>query len=343
MMGPGNLLLLRGDEVVELFRGREAEIVEAVRSAYLVSERGDVSMPNCPFLRFPGNETDRIIPKPAFLGGDFQIAGIKWIASFPLNLSRGAERASATLILNSTETGVPLAVMESSVISAYRTAASAALGATVLRGDTLATTAGIMGCGLINFETLRFLSKLRPEIRTILLFDVSRDRALQFQRKCLELDTDREIVILESGLELFGQADIISVATTATTPHLDDISGCRGDDVILHISLRDFTPQAVLMADNVVDDIEHVCSNSTSLDLTARLRGNRDFIRTTIGAVLSGKRTPRVRGRTAMFSPFGLGILDLALAHLAYRLADREGAGTVIDNFLPAHWTTRSY
>jgi 2,3-diaminopropionate biosynthesis protein SbnB len=342
-MKSGDLLLLRGDEIVELFRGREAEIVAAVKAAYLTQEQGDVSMPNCAFLRFPENETARIIPKPAYLGGDFQIAGMKWIASFPTNLTRGAERASATLIVNSTESGVPEAFMESSVISACRTAASAALSADVLRGSRPASTLGVMGCGLINFETLRFLLKLRPEIQTILLFDLSRERALQYQNKCADICEGREILVLETGNALFGRADIISIATTATTPHLGSISPCGVEDVILHISLRDFTPQAVLAADNVVDDVEHVCSNRTSLDLTARQQGDRNFIRATIGAILSGKQPPRAGGKPVIFSPFGLGILDLALAHLACRLAGEKSAGMVIGNFLPTSWIERRY
>ncbi len=342
-MNPSDLLLLSGDEVVELLRGREPEIIEAVRAAYITHELGDVSIPNCPFLRFPNNQADRIIPKPAFLGGDFQIAGLKWIASFPNNLNRRLERASATLILNSTETGLPLAVMESSVISAYRTAASAALGADVLRGQLPVHTVGILGCGLINFETLRFLLKVRPEIRAILLYDLSRERALQYRRKCEELCQGCEFEILDAVTDLFGRADVVSVATTATTPHLGLPEGYRSEDVILHVSLRDFTPEAVLAVDNVVDDIEHVCSNRTSLHLTEQLVGGRDFIRATIGEILSGKKPPRGGNRPVMFSPFGLGILDLAVAHLAYRLAGDGKAGTVISDFLPTPWTARRY
>src|SRR3954471_16583306 len=107
-----SLLLLRGNEVVQLFQRREAAIVDAVKYAYLVKEQGDCSVPNCEFLRFPGNPTDRIIPKPAFLGGPFQTAGIKWVGSFPANLKRGIERASATIVLNSPETGLPFAFIE---------------------------------------------------------------------------------------------------------------------------------------------------------------------------------------------------------------------------------------
>ncbi len=238
---------------------------------------------------------------------------------------------------------MPEAVMESSVISAYRTAASAALGADTLRGPMPALTAGILGCGLINFETLRFLLKLRSEIQTILLFDLSRERALQYQQKCKALCGGREVLTVDSADAVFGRADILSIATTATVPHMDRLSPGGAADVILHISLRDFTPRALLMADNIVDDVEHVCSNRTSLDLTARQQGNREFIRTTIGAILSGDQPPRVEGKPAMFSPFGLGILDLALAHIVRGLAVKENVGTSIADFLPRAWTAGRY
>jgi ornithine cyclodeaminase/alanine dehydrogenase-like protein (mu-crystallin family) len=97
------------------------------------------------------------------------------------------------------------------------------------------------------------------------------------------------------------------------------------------------------LADNVVDDVEHVCSNRTSLELTAQQQGDRDFIRATIGSILCGKQPPRAGDRPVIFSPFGLGILDLALAHLAYRLADEQSAGTIIGDFLPTAWTARQH
>jgi 2,3-diaminopropionate biosynthesis protein SbnB len=342
-METDGILLLTGNEIVDLFRGQEAALMETVGAAYKIKEEGDCNTPNCPFLRFPGNSVDRLIPKPAFLGGQFQAAGIKWIASFPGNLSKGLERASAVLILNSTETGLPLAIMESSVISACRTAASAALAATTLRGERPATAVGLFGCGLINFETLRFLLAVRPEIETIRLYDLSNERAAVFQRKCAEMSGGRSIQIAGAGTELFASSDIIAIATTALVPHLDSLGGASSESVILHTSLRDFLPRAVLMADNVVDDIEHACSNGASLDLAAQDEGNRAFIRTTIGAILKGDEPPRVEGKPAMFSPFGLGILDIAVAHLTLSLARKEQKGKGIQNFLPTLWTERTY
>ncbi len=342
-MAESNLLLLRGADIVRLFRDREHDIVDTVRAAYAVKESGACSLPNCEYLRFPNNDADRIIPKPAYLGGSFQAAGIKWIASFPGNLSAGLERASATLILNSVETGLAEAIMESSVINSYRTAASAALAANVLHDGRPAVTAGILGCGAINFEVLRFLLCERPEIEHIPICDADPFRAEQFRRNCASFCGGRSLSITRDAAELFRRADIVSIATNAIAPHLDGFAG-RGDDLtVLHVSLRDFTPRSILAAENVVDDIEHVCTNNTSLDLAARMSGNREFIRATLGSVLLGNAPPRVGGKPVVFSPFGLGILDIALACLARTLAREQRVGIQVEDFLPVPWTQRAY
>jgi len=340
-MQDDNILILNGDDVLSVLTGREVEIMNTVQRAYEAHARGDSSLPHSSFLRFPRESTNRIIALPAFLGDEFQIAGMKWIASFPANRDAGLDRASAVLVLNSMLTGRPLALIEGSIISAKRTAASAALAARHLHNWQGASRLGLIGCGLINLEVARFTLADWPQTRSLLLFDTERDRACQFKVKAEKLFPEVEIAIAGDVDSVLKNCPLLSIATTAIEPHISDLSSCAPGTTILHISLRDLTPEVILSCDNVVDDVDHVCRAQTSVHLAELMAGNRDFIRCTLADVLLGSAARPVALAKAIFSPFGLGILDIAVGKLVCDLAKSEGRGTVIDSFLPASWTSR--
>src|SRR3989441_452184 len=118
--------IINGRTVFDIVRANRSECIRIVQEAYLAHADGQSVNPDSYFLKFPGKPDCRIIALPAYLGNNFDVAGLKWIASYPANIQRGFPRASAVLVLNNYETGYPFAILESSIISAARTAASAA-------------------------------------------------------------------------------------------------------------------------------------------------------------------------------------------------------------------------
>lgn len=338
-MRDDDILILRGGEVESLLAGRETEVMDVVARAYLAHGRGESSLPHSTFLRFPNDDLNRIIALPAYLGDGFGVAGMKWIASFPGNLKRGLARASAVLILNSATTGLPEAILESSLISARRTAASAALAARELRRGRETPVAGLIGTGVINFETARFLVRAVPDLGRFLLFDLDRERAQAMAaalREMLHGYRDVEVDTADSPGEIFRRCPLIAFATTAVKPHVADLSGCLPGATILHTSLRDLTAEAILAADNVVDDPDHVSRAQTSIHLAEQKVGNRDFIRCTIADLLAGTAPAKAdESAVTVFSPFGLGVLDLAVGQLVRDKAMETGQGTMIEGFLP--------
>jgi ornithine cyclodeaminase len=332
------MLILTAHDVHRVLDGQEEQVLEAVHHAYLRHAAGETALPHSVFLRFPEDvhARDRIIALPAYLGGEAPVAGVKWISSFPANIDCGIERASAAIILNSMQTGHPEVFLEGSVISARRTAASAALAARLLATADDAAGVTLVGCGVINFEVLRFLSVVHPGLAEVTVHDLRADRAEAFALRCREalpalrvrFEADRDAALSAHTL--------VSVATTATTPYLDT-APLRPGSLLLHVSLRDVLPEAVLTAVNMVDDADHVCRAATSLELAEQRAGDRSFIGASLGEVArsggAGLRDPR---RTTIFSPFGLGILDLAVAQLVRQQAEKAGLGVWVDRFLPA-------
>ncbi|MFI5527235.1 2,3-diaminopropionate biosynthesis protein SbnB [Kitasatospora sp. NPDC051853] len=329
------MLILGADDVRRVLDGAEQEVLAAVRQAYRLHAQGRTVLPHSVFLRFPDQPRDRIIGLPGYLGDDTPVAGIKWISSFPGNLEKGLERASAAVILNSTDTGMPEAVLEGSVISARRTAAGAAAAAAALVPATADTGVSLIGCGVINFEVLRFLLAALPELSSVTVFDLDGARAAAFAARCADRWPTLKVTVAGTADEALAAHPLVCLATTAAAPHLTT-DACRPGTLLLHLSLRDLTPESVLSAVNVVDDPDHVCREATSLHLAEQAVGHREFITTTIGDLLSAEAPARRdEDRVTVVSPFGLGVLDLAVADLTRRRAQALGLGTRVPGFLP--------
>ncbi|MFD0132523.1 2,3-diaminopropionate biosynthesis protein SbnB [Streptomyces sp. NPDC127159] len=328
--------VIPGDQVQQALRGREKQIVELVEATYRLHGAGDSVNPPSYFLRFADRPTARIIALPASIGGSVNVDGLKWISSFPTNVEAGLPRASAVLILNDHDTGYPFACLESSIISATRTAASAALAADWLsRGRTRPARVGFFGTGLIARYIHTFLAGTGWSFDSVGVYDVSSDSADGFCGYLQEAGAagqTAQVTVHDNAEDLIRSSDLVVFATIAGKPHVTDPAWFAHNPLVLHVSLRDLAPEILLDSANFVDDVEHCLKADTSPHLAEQLTGSRDFLDGTLDDVMTGRVTPPT-DRPVIFSPFGLGVLDLAVGNYVYDEVALAGHLHLIDHF----------
>ncbi|RDH13195.1 2,3-diaminopropionate biosynthesis protein SbnB [Tsukamurella pulmonis] len=335
------MLAINRTDVDEIVAERHIAIIDAVEAAYRSHERYPEGTPHSVFLRFPDDPVNRIIGLPAYVGnGGRPTAGLKWISSFPANTDRGRERASAVIVLNDLETGYPRAILEGARISALRTAASAAAFSRIADGARRVEKVGVIGCGTINLATIAMLRAVHPALRTVAAHDAVPERAAQFVEA-----TGLDGAVAPTIADVV-DADVLAIATTDSSYWLD-LDGALHDRTrpgritVLHTSLRDIAPASLVGALNAVDDVEHALRADTALERAVRLasadgRTAADVVPLTIGALAAGTaHIPADDGRPLVYSPFGLGITDIAVARWVADEAERTGRGVRLEGFEP--------
>ncbi|MDQ0945858.1 2,3-diaminopropionate biosynthesis protein SbnB [Streptomyces sp. V1I1] len=325
--------VISGAQVQQALGDRERQIVDLIEATYQLHAAGESVNPPSYFLRFPDRPSSRIIALPASIGGQVRVDGLKWISSFPDNVEAGIPRASAVLILNDHDTGYPFACLESSIISATRTAASAALAADHLtRNRQRPTRIGFFGTGLIARYIHAFLTGTGWTFDETGVHDLSAHSAAGFRDYLQQTGTTGQITVHDSPEELIRSSDLVVFATIAGEPHISDPAWFDHNPLVLHVSLRDLAPEIILVSTNIVDDVEHCLKANTSPHLAEQLTGNRDFLNGTLDDVMTGRVTPPT-DRPLVFSPFGLGVLDLAVGKYVYDETARSGQLHVIEDF----------
>src|SRR5690625_4092234 len=209
--------------------------VETIEEVFALVARGDYLMGGPSqndhglMMWFPAEPTHpgmpaagpdrRFMSMPAYLGGDFQIAGEKWYGSNVSNREKGLPRSIHTITLNDVETGAPIALMSGNLVSAMRTGAVAGVAARHLAAKRSKTVA-IIGAGVISKACARAITYAMPDAEKVLIFDVDAARAGDFAQD-LGAEFSGNVEVTESLEAAVRDGDVISVATSgATAPNI---------------------------------------------------------------------------------------------------------------------------
>ena len=227
-----NFLWLSEPDMIEAGVTDSARCVDVMEETLILLDKGDyrmagasgnshgaqVNFPDNPEHEgMPANGPDRrFMAMPAYLGGRFKGAGVKWYGSNAENRANGLPRSIHVFVLNDAVTGAPKAIMSANLLSAYRTGAVPAVGVKHLAVEN-AETVGIIGPGVMSRTILASSITQRPSIKTVKIKGRSAgstEKAAQWIRDRFE---DLDVQVVDSEQEAIEGSDIL-IAGTSTSP-----------------------------------------------------------------------------------------------------------------------------
>ena len=323
MAAAGELLYLSRTDIEGLDLSM-ALIVEAVEDTLVQKGSGNVEMPPKPGIHTRPGAFIHAMPAYVRTTG---AAGLKWVGGYPGNSDRGLPYITGLMILNDPESGVPLAVMDATWITAVRTGAATAVAARHLaRRDSL--TAAILGCGVQGRSNLEALTVVLPELQDIRVYDVRLEAAHAFARECVKRH-ELSCTVCASPRQAVQTADVVVTAGPMPSPPAPVIEPDWLPDGVF-VCVLDFdayvTPAAFHAADLLVtDDVDQLDYYRSVGYFNGLPDGLSD-----LGDVVRGRGGRQQEEQRIISVNLGLGAEDVATARLIYTSALDQGMGTVL-------------
>ncbi|WP_179151829.1 ornithine cyclodeaminase family protein [Oceanobacillus senegalensis] len=319
--------------------------LQAIQKSFELHGKQDVVQPPKPVIRWGGPETEetrgRIMTMPSYLGGELDVAGMKWIPSMPQNPKKlGQPRASAIIILTDPNNGFPLAIMDGTIVSAMRTGASTGVAAKYLANPD-SSRVGIIGAGVQSrTQLMAVVGVFGKQIEEIKVFDLDQDKTEKFAKEMTE-ELGVKVVRSTSAEEAFHNSDVVITATMSTFPYVKG-EWLKKGAFHSEISFWDTDPEEVAYYDKVVvDDFNHVKSHGVDVSYRAVRDG---FISesavSNLGDIMIGKKVGRENPeQKILFNPIGMSIHDVSEAYRVYQNAKKMGIGRDLPLWEAPHWS----
>lgn len=313
------LYLSRAD--VEAVGVTMPEIIDALTEAFAQHGQGRVEMPPKPGVH---SRPDSFIhAMPCYIPGPEAI-GVKWVAGYPDNAERGLPYISGLLVLNDAETGLPLAVMDCTWITAKRTGAATALAARYLARPG-ASTVGILGCGVQGRSNLEALQVLFP-ITRVLAYDLRLESAIQFADEMEDKFGVDVVVVNEPRLAVSGCDIVVTAGPILRQPHATIQAGWLEPGAFA--SLVDFDSY---WSREALAEVEKFCTDDVpQLEHYQQVGYFQQIppIHASLGELVIGQKPGRQSAtERTMTANLGLALDDMATAPIVFRRAVERKIG----------------
>ena len=289
-----------------------SEAIASVEKAFQDWTEGKGTMPSKSYLVL---EQGDFRAMPAALPG---AAGVKWVNVHPNNPTLGLPTVMAVLIYNDPETGYPLAVMDATDITAFRTGAAGAIASKYMaRPDS--HTIGLIGAGRQAYTQVMAHAELF-DLQMVKIFDVVPAAAERLAKSLPKFKTQI------SRIEEAAASDIVCTVTPARAPVLKKAHVRPGT----HINAigadaegkEELEPDVLKGARVVVDDLKQASKSGEINVPIAKGLYSAAEVYSTLGEIIAGYKPGRKDiNEVTIFDSTGVAIEDIAIAKLIYARA----------------------
>jgi alanine dehydrogenase len=309
-------LLLNKKEVQNLIDMRA--VIAVVETAFKEWTEGKGDMPSKIYLKVKDGDFRAM---PAALPG---AAGMKWVSVHTGNRAKGLPTVMAVLIYNDPTTGYPLAIMDATEVTAFRTAATSAIASKYLaRKDS--QTLGIVGAGHQAYYHI-IAHQQFFKLKEIRLSDISPKAAEKL------IESLKNMPLKECSIEETVKADIVCTLTPAHQPVVEKkwlVPGTHINAVGADAEGKEELESSILNdALVIVDDLRQaIHAGEINVPISRGLL-KKDQIYAELGEIITGRKNGRTNNRIiTLFDSTGLAIEDIAVARLLYEKARKTSTG----------------
>lgn len=363
-----DFLYLSEDDMIEAGVKDMAGCVEAMEEMFRLMKLGDYRMGGAngnshgsmvmfpeksPFPEMPVDGPDRrFMAMPAYLGGVFDMAGMKWYGSNCANKEKGLPRSILMLTLNDKDTGAPLAYMSANILSAYRTGAVPGVGFKYFARDD-ADTIGIVGPGVMSKTALAAAMAVRPSLKTVKVKGRGKASLNAFIESAKKDYPDADIYAVDTIEEAVRDSDIVSVSTSSPTgdpqlyPYIaeewikpgaiiESTAALRFDDDFIINRARTVTDN-IMLYEAWEEEMKPNAYNTVPIpavhveDLIAEGKMTREQIDDLGDVILGNIPVHRKEDEIVIYSVGGMPTEDVAWGTMVYRNALKKGIGTKLN------------
>jgi ectoine utilization protein EutC len=306
----------------------DADVIEAVEQAFISLSRGKATVPPIMMLPVPARRGE-VDVKSAFIEGLDSLA-VKIASGFFENFKEGLPSASGLMVLVSTETGFPRAVLlDNGYLTQVRTGAAGAIASKYLAPKKV-KVAGVVGAGTQARYQMRGL-KLVRDFETLLIYSLYDE----------EVDRYTEEMAEELGVEVRRAASVEEVVRSSsvvvtTTPSREPYLEAKWLHTGLHITAmgtdteekQELHPEVLAKADLPVCDLVSQCRRLGELHHTVERGLINEADVSELGQVIAGTKPGRTKDEQITVCDLtGVGVQDTAIARLAYLKAEEAKLG----------------